>query len=658
MQKLLFTFFTLFIISQVSAQVENMQANRHFSRTRAENLSSQFIKLFEPVAEQPRKDGAKSLKLNRELLSSIWEREPLNLSIVLPLPNGKTESLQFVKTSIASEDFSVRTSDGRKFFGKEYLGLHYQLKTKENKRLGGISFREDGIVGMISHENGNYNIGEGQNGKGDYVISDDSKIDFPGWDCGTDDNVDFDTKEKKKISLERVAVATASSCKTVRISFEADYDLYIRSSNNITTATNFVTSLFNIVKQVYMNEQITLQISSIFVWTTVDPYASLTNTFTILNNFATNRPAAQINGELTHFLDCRSSSLGGIAYIGALCNSVTRHGFSSIYYSYQSLPTFSWSVFCISHELGHNFGARHTHWCGWTLPNGTTGRIDSCFAGEGSCGAITKPTKGTIMSYCYNTNGGVDMNLGFGPLPGKSIRDRLNAATCISGNGCLRIPTLSVDSVINLDKNYSIKLSIPANHNATSWSVLEGSTVLQTGALSTQTAVVITIPVSNKPNGIYTYSSTLSSGSANSASVVLSVNVAVPAITISSGQCTAGNLQAWYDVNGKVNFKFKLSPTCTTYNVQMCRYNLTNPLITPSIGALPVACGLRNNMSAYKPTTTERAVDLIERIANPQPSGAITTGFGSYWYSIDVLCSGSGCTTTNRTRTYIFVPGI
>jgi len=63
-------------------------------------------------------------------------------------------------------------------------------------------------------------------------------------------------------------------------------------------------------------------------------------------------------------------------------------------------------------------------------------------------------------------------------------------------------------------------------------------------------------------------------------------------------------------------------------------------------------------MSAYVPTTAERSANLIQRVASPQPSSAVTPGMGSYWYSIDVLCTGAGCTTTNRTRTYIFVPGI
>jgi len=655
MKKLLFAFFTVIHCVNAVAQSENNPVLDRFSEKQISNQSSKELKLFSPSRQPSKGEGVIKLELNREVLTFIWEMEPNKFKLNLPLPDGESEELEFVKTSIATEDFAIKTSDGRKLFGKEYLGIHYQLVQNEKSRLGGLSFREDGLMGMISHSGGNYNLGETNPGRGDYVISDDRKIAFPGWNCETEDGKELLPSGKETQTTNKAA---STLCKPVRIYMEADFDTYTRSANNMTTTTNFVTGLFNLVKQVYQNEQITLQLSQIFVWTSVDPYATLTNTGQILSSFSNNRPAASVNGDLAHFLDCRSNSLGGIAYIGALCNSGTKHGFSSIYYSYSSLPTFSWSVFIVSHELGHNFGSRHTHWCGWTLPNGTTGRIDSCSAGEGSCGSITKATKGTIMSYCYNTFLGVDMNLGFGPLPGKAIRDWLSSVTCITGNSCIASPVVSVDSMTNLDKNYKLTLSIPANHNATAWTLLEGSTVIQSGSLANQNAVSIPVNISNKPNGTFIYSARLSSGNVTSTSSSLSVTVAVPVNNPGSGNCTASGLQSWFGTDGKLRFKFNLSPTCTTYNVQMCRYSLNNPIVPPVGMATPVACGVRNSMNAYTPTTAERTQGFIERIASPQPSSAITPGMGSFWYSMDVLCTGSGCTTTNRTRTYIFVPGI
>ena len=656
MQKLLLIISIVILSGNAWGQSESKRKeNRISSKNNGANELSQKELLI--PSKKERKDGALNVVLNKELAFKIWESEPAKFSIQFPMPNGLSEKLDFEKNNIATDDFYISTSDGRKLYGKEYLGVHYKLVCKGNTRLGGLSFREDGIMGMISHDAGNYNIGEEVPGRGNYIISDDSRMEFPGWNCGTSDSKPTLEELNPKTGINKIA-SNSTLCKPVRIFFEADVELYQKSSNSVSIATNFVTGLFNVVKQVYLNEQIILNISGVFVWTTTDPYAAETNSSTILSKFNANRPVSGINGDLIHLLDFRSASLGGMAFIGVLCNTGARHGYSSIFYSYNAMPSYSWSVFCVSHEVGHNFGSRHTHWCGWSLPNGTTGRIDSCYAGEGTCGSTKKMNlNGTIMSYCYN-NGAVNLNRGFGSLPGNTIRTGLSNATCIGSSGCLGVPTLVADSSTNLDKNYKITVNIPANHNATSWSLLEGTTVIQTGVLSNQNAASIQVPISNKPNGTFNYSAQLVAGTTVSASSQIAVVVAVPAPAPTNGNCTASGLQAWFDANNKMRFKFNLSPTCTTYNVQVCRYDLQNQSTTPIGTATPIACGVRNGMAAYSPTTAERTAGFIERVADPQPSNASTPGMGSFWYSVDVLCSGSGCTTTNRTRTYIFVPGI
>lgn len=608
------------------------------------------------VKKEKRKDGFVPIQVNTSVLNRIWDSEPHKLSLFIPLHGDKGKVFHFEKSQISTDNFSVSTSDGRKLIGKEYLGLHYRLSPGQKEKIGGISFREDGLMGMISHMDGNYNIGETAPGRGDYLVIDDTKLAFPGWDCKSQDVQDMFKEEEPKTESNKNSSSTL--CKPVRVYMEADFQIYSRSSSNMTTATNFVTGLFNLVSQLYLAESITLQLSGIFVWTTADPYASMTNTNTILSTFANNRPVSGINGHLTHLISARSTSLGGIAYTGIMCNASARHGFSSIYYQYSALPTYSWSVNCVTHELGHNFGSKHTHWCGWTLPNGTKGRVDSCWAGEGTCGSTQKTRRGTIMSYCHVSGGGIDFNLGFGPLPGKAIRDGLTAATCIASSGCLATPTVSVDSTSNKDRNFRITISIPANHNGNSWNLLENGTVIQTGTLANQNAATIMVNLSNKPDGAYSYSARLVSSVTSNTSSAISVVVAVPIIPPSTGNCTATGLTAWFGTDGKLRFRFGLSSTCNSYRVEICRYNLSNPSQTPVGSAVPVACGVRNGMLNYAPTVAERSAGFIERIADPQPANATTPGMGSFWYSVDVTCNGTGCTTTNRTRTYIFVPGI
>lgn len=656
MQRLRFLGVLLFQLYFFGVKAQNDQVVRKPEIVSEDSRKERSILLFTRKAADGRK-GVVPISVNKVNLQSIWDNEPEQFSTILPLPDGKNQRVKFERSRFLTEDFKVITSDGRVLEGKEYAGLHYTLVSESGgSKIGGISFREQGLMAMISHELGNFNIGEEAPGSGKYVLVDDQALDRPSWDCGTPDTKD----PLPNVDDLDLPENSSTTCRPVRIYMEADFQLYSRSSNNLATATSFVTGLFNVVRQVYANEQITLQLSSVFVWTSTDPFAAMTSLNTVLINFANSRPFGSYNGDLAHLLSARATSIGGMAYTGVLCNTVARYGFSSIFYQYSALPAYSWSVYCVAHELGHNFGSKHTHWCGWTLPGGGTGRIDSCYAGEGSCGTTTRARRGTIMSYCHVTSGGIDMNAGFGPLPGKAIRDGLLAATCIASNGCIATPTLTVDSVINRNNNYVLTLTIPSNHNASGWQVLEGNTVIQSGTLSSSTGLTRTFTISGKSNGTYTYSAVLTSSSSSSTSPTLSVSVDVPAPTtsFSSGDCTAPGLQAWYGSDGRMRFRYSLTSACNTYRVEVCRFASSDPNVVPAGTATPVACGVRNGMLSYTPTATERAQGFIERISDPQPANATTPGMGSFWYSVDVTCTGTGCTTTNRTRTFIFVPGI
>lgn len=601
-----------------------------------------------------RKDKALAIQVNEEYRRWIWENEPESFRLTIPYPGGEKEVVEFVKANFLTEDFEVRTSDGRVFKDKEHKGLHYQRVAVGNHTVGGLSFSEDRLMGMIATDRGQMNIGEYSPGRGDYVISSDSDIMPPDWRC---DASDLPAPGQPEKNVRNTDKAASPICKTVRVYFESDFYMFTKAGST-SAASTFLNGLFNVVAQLYAVEGITVKISTIFQWTSTDPYYTTTSTNTLLYNFAVNRPPASLNGDIAHLVSARNTSIGGIGYVGVFCNTAVRHAFSSIYYQYSALPTYSWSVYCITHEMGHNFGSRHTHWCGWTLPNGTTGRIDSCYAGEGTCSTTTKARKGTIMSYCHLTSQGVDFNLGFGTLPGKAIRDGLTAATCISASGCLATASLKADSADNKDNGYTLSLSIPANHNAASWQVLEGTTILQSGTLANQNATTISIPVNGKSNGTYNYSAVLISGTNSTTSSQLTIVVNVPAPSVIIGNCAATGLRAYKNASGQWCFQFGLSATCTNYTVQMCRYSNNDPNTPPPAGATPVACGVRNSMNGYVPTTAERLANLIDRVANPQPSSATTPGMGSFWYSIDVLCTGTGCTTANRTRTYFFVPGI
>ncbi len=194
-------------------------------------------------------------------------------------------------------------------------------------------------------------------------------------------------------------------------------------------------ALFNQSSIIYANDGIDVALSEVYVWDVTSPYTA-TASDELLYQFGDYRTS--FNGDLAHLLAFRGG--GGIAWLGTLCSSAYyRKAFSGISASYNSVPTYSWSVEVVTHEQGHNMGSPHTHACAW---NGNSTAIDGCgpAAGyvEGTCPQAAVPSSavgGTIMSYCHLVSAGINFVNGFGPQPTALIVGNVNAATCLAACG-------------------------------------------------------------------------------------------------------------------------------------------------------------------------------------------------------------------------------
>ena len=161
---------------------------------------------------------------------------------------------------------------------------------------------------------------------------------------------------------------------------------------------------------------ITLQASYVNVWEVPEPWATTANDAgTMLDEFrfewsAANAVLSSANWDLVHLMTKRpDSGTGGIAYLNVVCDSNYGFGFSAgmtNQSNFDPLPSYAWNLDVVSHELGHNFGANHTHWCGWPggpdHPSGSAGGpIDNCYTAEGGCADGPSTSAGTLMSYCH-----------------------------------------------------------------------------------------------------------------------------------------------------------------------------------------------------------------------------------------------------------------
>lgn len=245
-------------------------------------------------------------------------------------------------------------------------------------------------------------------------------------------------------SLETSALVNSGNKRPVKIGFWLDYQFYTDHGSNVQNAVNYFTGIFNQVAAQYEMDGIAIELGKLTVFTSADRYKSLqpipntSPSFQVLSAFATDYYLT-LTDDLGHLISSRPVSHGGVAYVGGLCGLPgARFAYSNIYNSYSNVPTYSWTVNVIAHELGHNLGSPHTHRCVW---NGNNTAIDGCYTPEPINSATglpfcAKPAvpagfKGTIMSYCHLSNG-IDPLLGFGPQPLAQIKSTIAAASCLS----------------------------------------------------------------------------------------------------------------------------------------------------------------------------------------------------------------------------------
>lgn len=342
----------------------------------------------------------------------------------IPIDNEEL-FLEVEEVKLFSDDFSFRFSSGKSY--KYDLGRFYRGKIAgEDASTVTVSIFENELNISFTRNGNTYFIeklpaSNDQRTRNAYLLYNATSQHYNGDFCFMQDDFGTYTKEELENS------STRANGKCVGIYLEVDNDIF-NNKGGVQPTINFVTGIFNQVAAIYANEDITTELSEVLVWDTPSPYTS-TNASSSLTQFQNN--INDFNGDLGGLLTYKVS--GGIAAgFSGLCNSNRDQSLcvSGINNSFQSFPSYSWSVMVVTHEFGHIFGSRHTHACVW---NGNNTAIDGC-AGqvEGACSVPGFPTAGgTIMSYCHLQNVGINFNQGFGEQPGNVIRNRVANATCL-----------------------------------------------------------------------------------------------------------------------------------------------------------------------------------------------------------------------------------
>lgn len=371
----------------------------------------------------------------------LAENLPVYFSMELTDYQNNTLTVFLERQEVFGDDSRLLSSEGSEYQNELHTGHYYRGIIKEYPgSIAAFSFFEDQTIAVISlPEKGNLVFGKMR------PASNLAETDMPhvlyyenelpaksNFECGADLLPTALNHEALMLSPDTIYT---SHCKTTKIFLECDYRLYTDYNRNVSQVKNYVTGLFNVVKTLYYNETVNIEISDIMVWTSQDPFLH-TTLAAIIYDYAAYRKNNFVGNLAQLVTTYPPQQQGGIAFLGTLCQSFSGqsgpHSFAYIYNSYNQLPTYSWSVEVMTHEMGHNFGSPHTHACFWGPNRDQT--LDNCQNPENNgCAPGPAPTNGgTIMSYCHLTGYGINFSNGFGKEPGDLIRTNVENKTCLS----------------------------------------------------------------------------------------------------------------------------------------------------------------------------------------------------------------------------------
>ena len=371
-------------------------------------------------------------------------------------PGGPTrrDSLKFQRVQIYSVDAHIYATVGKQ---------QKELPRSDLVFLRGYSSDGATRVALTLNADGSFAHGAGVGPEGTFVLQADAaarggvaaeSMDLPpgvtyDFRCGNEHR-QMSTKALGQIAAQvaqapdvAAVTATAHGLRYATVAVDTD-SLYMSKlfSNNTTQATNWIATLFNDMNVMYERDLLV----ELFQGTTflcgvgcVDPYTALSvipaddtdlsafGAYWKANHAAVTRTfALLLSGQEPS--TSNSCSASGIAWIDQYCQKgfVQLDGKTVGGYSVDQVCTSTnaffgpaFSALLVGHELGHNFGASHTHCTDKTTGTSdvAANTIDVCYNGEGathvtggtcydgveSCPAVGDgpgAPAGTIMSYC------------------------------------------------------------------------------------------------------------------------------------------------------------------------------------------------------------------------------------------------------------------
>ncbi len=440
-------------VQELNSKTERFAGYNLFTKNNDVQKSAKFLTSASDVTV---------LNIDNQVLGKIVEEAPEFISIAVPYQNEMIE-VQMYKQTVFTDDFKVKDSEGNYYDYKP--GQYYRgIVNGDYTSLVAISFFDDNVMGVISTtEKGNVVLGKSTDNMDYVTYADHNLLGQNPFTCGVDD-LDYNKQMQEQIQFNPDEVSSPETVKCVKIYYEVAYRPYLQNGSNVVTTVNWLSGIQNNIATLYNNDDIDVALNMVKVWTFDDPYDG---TFgQNLEEFA--QTVTEFEGDIAHLVNFPSTT--SVAYLNSLCTD-WRYAYSGIAMTYAQVPTYSWTIMAMTHEMGHSFGSPHTHACAW---NGNNTAIDGCGPAWGNnegCNGPIPPEGGTIMSYCHGVSVGINFNLGFGPQPSALIRNTIDSKSCLQ-SGCVvqddycNISIQSLTVVQTSATNYQVDF---VDQTSTSW---------------------------------------------------------------------------------------------------------------------------------------------------------------------------------------------
>ncbi|MFT4533959.1 MAG: hypothetical protein ACJA1A_003027 [Saprospiraceae bacterium] len=390
-----------------------------------------------------------------DIENQLWFQKEIGVPNVLKLNvnfKGKGYSLILKRRFLRSDNYTLTTSS---FIESQRYDSYFYNGVIEGDHNSWVTLAViDGKYKLLlASKSGNIEVSyESKNTYSIYESTD--LVEVPGYECHTTDS----SQAQAKPTTETVR-SVGSDC--VELYIECDNQSYLDNGSSVANTESWALSIINDVATIYNTINIPLVVNSIFVWNSVDPYATGASMQAVRDSFV-NQIENTYDGRVAQLFSTRDLG-GGLAYgVGGLCGSFPDFPgpysiATSLETSYSAYPNFSFTVNVVAHELGHVFGARHTHACVWgteldsqvddcgniyAADNGNQPEGQECFDENNP---ILPNNGGTIMSFCNLAGGGIDLANGFGAEVGDLIFDKYNTAVCATGGTCASLPPSNDD---------------------------------------------------------------------------------------------------------------------------------------------------------------------------------------------------------------------